>query len=286
MKRNMLFPAKKMWTGSILLFFYSAFTLLVSGCDLFEYHPYEGRIDGADHLIERNLEALAKKQLGSSFKFAFISDTQRHYDDTDEAVASINRRGDIDFVLHGGDLTDFGLTDEFEWMRDCLLALDMPWLTVIGNHDFLGHGEHIYYDIFGEFNYAFTVGHVRFLMINTVALELDYSTPVPDFEFLESQSSYINEVNAQHADSLTRTVFVMHSRPYDEQFNNNVLLPFNRYLKLFPQPVCFNGHNHHTEVLDAFNDGILFYGVSDIKKHKYLVITINNDQYDVETVEF
>lgn len=287
MKSNVYPIATKKRIGNILLFFnYLAIGCLFEGCDLFEYHPYEGRIDGDVHLTEYNLNALESKELGDQYKFAFISDTQRHYDETDDAVKSINEQGNIDFVLHGGDLTDFGVTDEFEWMRDCLQKLEMPWLTVLGNHDFLGHGEHIYYDIFGEFNYAFTVGRVRFLMINTVALELDYSTPVPDFDFLEKQSRHIAEINAQYPDSLLRTILVMHSRPFDEQFNNNVVLPFDRYLNLFPNPICLYGHNHKIEVLDTFGDGILFYGVSDIKKRRYLVFTISDEEYEVEQIDF
>lgn len=271
-------------------------SLLLSGCELLDYHPYEGRIKGDTHLTDANCKRLERLNLGAQFKFAFISDTQRWYDDTDDAVASINARRDIDFVIHGGDMTDYGITKEFEWMRDCLSHLHMPWLTVIGNHDFQGHGEHIYSEMFGPYNYAFTAGHVRFLMINTVALELDYSTPVPDFEFLDRESRYLNLINSQYPDSINRTIVVMHSRPNDEQFNNNVALPFDRYLQLFPgmtreegapcRSFCLNGHNHHTETLEPFDDGILFYGIANIHKRVYYVITINDDCYEMELVEF
>lgn len=260
---------------------------LLTGCDLIKFHPYEGRVEGAHHLTEKNLQKLSQANLGSSFKFAFISDTQRWYDETNEAVAAINRRGDVDFVLHGGDLTDFGVKDEFIWMRDCLLGFRMPWLTVIGNHDFLGTGEHIYQYIFGDYNYAFTVGHYRFLILNTVALELDYSTPVPDFEFMQKQAEYIDSLNTQTPDSIIHTVFVMHSRPGDEQFNNNVVYPFGLYLNLFPAPFCLNGHNHRLETIEPYNDGIYFYGIGEIKDRKYFLITVNQDSsYEIEAIDF
>lgn len=264
------------------------FSMLSCSCsEFFRFHPYEGRFEGAEHLTQHHLNRLKTQSIGGTYKFVFLSDTQRHYDDTDDAVKSINRRGDISFVLHGGDLTDFGVSEEFVWMRNSLEALQMPWLTVIGNHDFLGNGEHIYQQMFGDYNYAFTVGHTRYEMLNTVALELDYSTPVPDFTFIEEEIKYINKTNLSNPDSIRQTILVMHARPGDEQFNNNVLLPFDRYLRLFPAPFCLNGHQHRTETIDPYQDGILFHGICSIKKRQYYVITIKEGlDYELEVVDF
>ena len=38
----------------------------------------------------------------------FIGDTQRTYDETEAFVHHANGRDDIDFVIHGGDYTEFG----------------------------------------------------------------------------------------------------------------------------------------------------------------------------------
>ena len=38
-----------------------------------------------------------------------ISDTQRWYNSTEDVVKALNARGDIDFVIHGGDQSDFGV---------------------------------------------------------------------------------------------------------------------------------------------------------------------------------
>lgn len=280
-----------------------------SACgELFEYHPYEGRISGKTDIIAKNVRRIEDGGcVKKPFRFAFITDTQRWYDETEEAVRHINARGDIDFVIHGGDLTDFGATNEFEWMRNELNRLNMPYVTVIGNHDCVGHGEHIYTKMFGLHNYGFTVGNTRFECLNTVALEYDYSNPVPDFGFLKRETAWVDSINACHPDSITHTIVVMHSRPGDEQFNNNVSEVFDYYISRFPgmgpddpcfednddfrvgskkNSFCLNGHNHRFEVKDIFSNGILYYGCADINKHQYFVFTINDEGYEFEAVDF
>ena len=52
-----------------------------------------------------------------------------------------NGRDDIDFVIHGGDYTEFGVTKEFEWAVERLNQLRVPYVGLIGNHDILGNGQ-------------------------------------------------------------------------------------------------------------------------------------------------
>ena len=49
-----------------------------------------------------------------------MGDSQRWYDETLDFVNHLNKRDDIDFVIHGGDYSDFGVTDEFLWQRDIM----------------------------------------------------------------------------------------------------------------------------------------------------------------------
>ncbi|MGL5273547.1 MAG: metallophosphoesterase family protein, partial [Phocaeicola sp.] len=140
--------------------------LVLTGCEMLETHPYDTKITGEIDINRKNIEkiehALKDK---TSFRFAMISDTQRWYDETVDVVEVLNARGDIDFVLHGGDQTDFGLTNEFIWMRDILNNLNMPYVCVIGNHDCLGTGKDSYRTIYGATNTAFTAGDMRFICI-------------------------------------------------------------------------------------------------------------------------
>ena len=117
-----------------------------------------------------------------------ISDTQRWYNSTEDVVKALNARGDIDFVIHGGDQSDFGVTKEFIWMRDIFNKFQMPYVCLLGNHDCLGTGEDAYRAIYGDPNFAFTAGNVRFICLNTNAMEYDYSEPVPRFQFYQKMN--------------------------------------------------------------------------------------------------
>ena len=116
-----------------------ACALLLTACDIIDYHPYDTRTSGPHHLNASNIQRIEELYAGrDSVRFVLISDTQRWYDETREAVKSINARGDIDFVLHCGDISDFGVTREFELQRDILCKLNVPFVVLLGNHDCLG----------------------------------------------------------------------------------------------------------------------------------------------------
>jgi len=274
-------------------------SLFAASCDMLENQPYSARIDGKKDLNSLYTDQISKLDLKPPFKFAFITDTQGSLDEMKEAIDIIKNRGDIDFIVHGGDLTDFGIVKEFIWARDILEDADLPYVTVIGNHDCLGNGNDTFDYIFGAENFSFNAGHVHFLCLNTIALEYDYSRPVPDLIFIEEDANAVAELNRQFPDSITHSVAVMHSRPYDEQFNNNVAKSFNYYISLLPgmerkdstsvaseRGFCICGHNHATEISDIFDNGILYYQCANMGKRTFFIFTITNDGYEHETVEF
>ena len=214
------------------------------------------------------------------FRFAMISDTQRRYDETKEVVNIINNRGDIDFVLHGGDMADFGETKEFLWARDFLNKLRVPYVCLLGNHDCLGTGFDVYLKVFGEDNFAFTVGNVRFICLNTNALEYDYSHPVPDFNFME------DELRNMPA-GIEKTIVAMHVPPGDGEFNNNVGRAFEHYVTSFPHvQFCLFGHIHRWAEEEFFEDGVVYYGCTTVGKRGYYVITIKEEGYEIERCDF
>ncbi len=250
-------------------------------CDMIEYHPYDGRVSGEKGINAKNIKRIEESCKGKeTIRFAVISDTQRWYDETESFVKALNNRNDIDFVIHGGDISDFGLTKEFTWMRDIMNKLNVPYIVLLGNHDCLANGKDVFHSVFGEVNFSFLAGNTKFICLNTNALEFDYSHPVPDFKFIESEYNDSRE-------EYKKTIFAMHVRPFSEQFNNNVANVFQRYIKEFRQlQFCLNGHDHQITADDLFEDGVIYYGSGNIEKRKYLLFTLKPEGYDYEIVGF
>ncbi len=255
--------------------------LLLCGCDMVDYHPYDVRVKGQTDVNAHNIERIEREcKDKKTLRFVAMGDSQRWYDETEDFVAHVNSRNDVDFVIHGGDLSDFGLTDEFMWQRDILNKLRVPYVVIIGNHDYLGTGEEAYRKIFGNPNFSFIAGRVKFVCLDTNALENDYTNPIPDFTFIE------NEREARK-DEFDRTVFSMHVCPYSREFNNNVARVFQHYAKMFPELLfCTAAHNHRVYEEDIFEDGVMYYMSGCMKDRTYNLFTITPEGYEYETVYF
>ena len=114
----------------------------------------------------------------------------------------------------------------------------------------------------------------------TNAIEYDYSHPVPDFGFLKEEL----QDSTRH---YSRTIVAMHARPGSEQFDNNVKDVFQLYIREFPSLLfCLNAHNHQLQMEDLFDDGIIYYGCSNIAKRNYLLFTLTPDGYTYEIINF
>lgn len=256
-------------------------SLTLYGCEMFDCHPYDVNISGERGLTERNVKLIELQTCGKkSLRFAMISDTQGAYDETADAVKAINKEN-VNFIVHGGDLSDYGMASEFMMQRDIMNKFKAPYVCVIGNHDCLGTGEESYRAVFGPLNFAFTSGNVRFICLNTNALEYDYTEPVPDLGFLENELKNLSP-------EVEKTVFLMHVKPYEMVFNNNVAKAFELYVNQFPKvQFCLYGHEHKFAEDNLFGDGIIYYQCPDIAKRKYLIFNIKDDDtYEYEIKSF
>jgi predicted phosphodiesterase len=151
----------------------------------------------------KNLAALREQEPAPRpFKFAAFGDTHTDYDNLQLTIDAINARDDIEFVLIAGDMTNDGLLQEFEWAHEQYDRLDVPFLTVIGNHDALGHGPEIYAEMYGPDDYSFTYGGIKFVLFNSNTLEFGPDIPRRDWLLseVEDQRDALGVVLVAHHD--------------------------------------------------------------------------------------
>ncbi len=265
-----------------LLYFALLAGWLFSACQsVFDVHPYDMNLHG-EHDI--NADQIARiRQLYNSrdtLRVAFISDTHQWYTQAKAEIADINSRSDIDFVIHCGDITDTGTTNEFRMFRNMLRDLDVPHVVLLGNHDFLGTGDQTYEWMFGPRNFSFIVGRIKFVCLDTNAMEYDRVAPVPNFDYMEEQ------VKADSAD-FDRTIIIMHAAPYSDEFNNNVSRVFNYYTLQFPGLICcINGHDHNDVARRIYDDGPIYYGIDCALHRNYKIFTFTPDGYEEERIDY
>lgn len=250
---------------------------LCSCDDVFEYHPYDTNFDGDKYINSTNIPIIEDVTAGlDTFTFAFISDTHLWHSEAEDIVADINSRDGISFVVHGGDLTDTGTTTEFEWTRDILDGLTVPYVALLGNHDCLGTGTDVYAAMYGDPDFSFIAGRVKFICINTNALEYDYPDDIPDLDFIADEGK-------TDTTDFDRTIVIMHARPYSDQFNDDMAEDFEDCVTALPGIMfCANGHDHRLQVDELFGDGIVYYGTTCAEDRQYLLFTITPTEYVYE----
>ena len=136
--------------GAVLLM------LCLFSCDLLEYSPNQVfDRDTPVNLNDKNLEKLFSTPGDDTITIAFVGDSQRFYDELDKFIEKANSITSIDFVFLAGDVTDFGLLEEFEQVQNLFSKLDKPYIGVVGNHDLMAKGEETFQHTFGPMNFSF-----------------------------------------------------------------------------------------------------------------------------------
>lgn len=104
-----------------------------------------------------------------TMRFAFMTDL--HYskgstsvDDLRRCIADVNKRSGLDFVLVGGDLTDFGSDEELQGVKLMLDSLEYKYYVVPGNHDakWSESGCNTFLKVFGYERFEFECKGWRF----------------------------------------------------------------------------------------------------------------------------
>lgn len=267
------------WIGCLLVM------LMLNSCEKFEFSPHEVLLrDGEKNLNQHytaQIQALGL-QPGDTIRIALISDTQRFYDETEDVVEAINTRSGqkgqrIHFVIHGGDITDFGMMDEFRWIHDRLQKLHMPYLSVIGNHDCVSNGKVIYEKMYGPHDFHVTFARNRFVFLNTNSLEYEKNVP-PNLNNLQK--------GLEDVQNYDNAFIVSHVPPFDPDFDRSKEQAFAGLVRQYRVKYAIHGHQHTHRLHRPYGDGQNYLVIGSVEKRYYVVMTIVGQQVNWELVTF
>ncbi len=262
--------------NSIFLFF-----LLLWGCNSDEYSPNQKfNRSTPTNVNAREIAKLPSKAPGSIIRIAVSGDTQRSYKESEDFVALINSRTDIDFVVLNGDISDFGLLLEFNGIYKIYDKLQAPFISVIGNHDLVANGSDIYKRMFGELNFTFKYGGIKFISHDTNGREYDFNGTVPNMSWLKN--------NLKLDAGTDRLIAFSHVPPMDGDFDPKLAASYTDLMNATPGMLAsIHSHQHHAQTIHYENGtGIPFIVTNAIVKRAFTLITITNGQIAAQEVNF
>jgi Icc protein len=166
-------------------------------------------------------------------------------------IEEINRSfaGSLSFVYIPGDVADHGSVPEYKVVRDALDRLQVPWCSIIGDHDVHEKSFSNYLDFMAYAkHYSFQVGAVRFVALNA------FDTPHPgSFCLLDEQLDWLEQELRQAEHEQQTAVLLLHCYPTDLKQGGGRL----RQLVKRPSVRLIDmGHTHYNELA---NDGRTLY---------------------------
>jgi Icc protein len=255
--------------------------MMFAACEgVFQFNPNQVIFDDDERdLNQKNIERIKARPLTDTVKFILMGDSQRWYDETDAFIKSANSQKDIAFILHAGDISDFGLSQEFKWVHEIMKNLKAPYLTVIGNHDLVANGPAAYRKIYGPMDYSFDYGNNKFIFINTNSREYIFNGQVPNVNWLEAELA--NNPENKNA------IVVAHIPPFDGDFDPNLQ---DRYAKLLSQnsnvKFTLYGHQHTFKDGEFYNDGVHYYLTTSMGERGYMLFTTWKGGYKAERITY
>jgi len=251
------------------LTFLTIFTFLTS-CDQFEFSPNQSFDQSSpSNLNAQNLARLRQNVEDDTVTVVFAGDTQRWYDEQERFVKRVNSLENVDLVLLAGDISDFGILQEFKWVQKRLSALHAPYFGIIGNHDMVANGRQIFRQMFGPLNYSFVYQGIKFIAHNTNGLEAPGEN-IPDLGWLARELH-----NTEGADYI---VTVSHVPPFNAtEFGTESVKPYTELLENTPNLLLsLHGHVHQHQDFYPFGDNVHYMTSFSFEQSAFVLLKIFN----------
>lgn len=268
----------KSFTGR-MFFLLIALTPFLSACDIIEYSPNQIILKEYEKDLNRkNVSKLQSKPADDTLRIVLMGDTQRFYDEAESFVKSVNRLEGVDFVIHAGDVSDFGLSQEFEWIAKIMSGLKMPYVTVVGNHDLLANGPKVYRKMFGPLNFSFIYAGVKFIFYDANSIEYGFDGATPDLDWIEKELA---------TGDFDWAIPVAHMPPFsiDTDLSKEEALA-DILGSVGKVKLSLHGHEHAFSVVDKYENGVTYVVSTTVNKKGYALITFIDGEFTVEEINY
>lgn len=249
-------------------------------CNQFEYSPNQV----FDKDSRRDINAINLQELGvgaqdDTVRFVLTGDTQKSRDETVKFREKVNAIPGVDFVIVAGDISEFGVLKEMEWIDRELEKLNMPYLAVIGNHDLTSRGKDVFVRMFGPLNYSFVYGGVKFICHDSNSREYSFNGKVPDVDWLKTELKPQADVQ--------NYIAISHVPPISEDFDPKLI---SSYTAAFANAPGFltslHAHTHNYELFYPDQSGIPYVITSAVGNTEFLLVEVVNHQVSFERISF
>lgn len=247
---------------------------LACSCEkLTHYSPYDANTEHHDINAINIAKILEQQQSADSVVFVAISDTHTNYSDLRAAVTAINQMDGISFVVVCGDVTNLGLYNEFDDYYHLISRLSIPFVTQIGNHDYLSNGKLIFTKMFGPTNFHFDIGHFRMVAFDNVVWE--NGNREPDFSWFQETLAAPEGMSC---------IALYHIHPWDLQLGNGYTEKMQAAIESSQVSLSIFGHGHHYKA-EKINDRD-YLMLPDISKRAMARISLSGEAVAVKMINF
>jgi len=184
----------------------------------------------------------------SPLDFAFVTDVHvsvgaKSVDWFRRCISDLNEQKDLDFVIFGGDMTDFGSDEEIYLVKSIMDSLQLRHYVLAGNHDcnWSESGCNTFLNVFGYEQFEFEEGGWRFIGCNSG----------PDMRMSPALVPHESEEWLRGLEGGKKSIFINHY-PMDSSVLN--WFDVNAVLKSLDVRFCIGGHWHRNTALEY--DGI------------------------------
>jgi len=265
----------------ILLLSYILVLLFSSSCRKLEYSPNQKFDKNTPRNINaNNLNRLLATPGDDTIRFVLSGDSQAAYDDLGTFISKVNATKGIDFVILNGDISDFGLLQEFKWIESFYSKLNAPYLAVIGNHDHSANGLYVYQRMYSEqLDFSFIYKGLKFVCHNTNSREYKFNGTVPDLDYLRSQFKTEAGVTGYFA--------IAHVPPTNGDFDKKLFAEYGEILtKNGKVYAVLNAHIDRETIQYPYSSTLPVITTNSLYNRHFLVVEVVNNKFKFYDVEF